>query len=169
MKVLSYPNPFLRHKVKPVNEITDELRQAVAHMFETMYQAKGIGLAATQVGIDQAVFVINLTGEPAGEMVFINPELLDAQGNRREPEACLSLPGLEAKINRSAAVHVRALDLKGEPFEMEESDFPARVLQHEMDHLSGVLLIDKVGPAARIGLRGRLKELEQHYRPDDED
>lgn len=163
MKILSYPEPFLRRNVQPVKEITHELLDAVPLMFQTMYAAKGVGLAATQVGIDQALFVINMTQEPAGELVFINPELVDAEGEVLELEGCLSLPGLEAKVRRSTRVRVRALDPQGKPFEFEGTGYLARALQHELDHLAGLLFIDKIGPAARIGLKSRLQEFEERY------
>ncbi len=163
MRVLAYPDPFLRRNVKPVKEISDSLRDGIAEMFLTMTAAKGIGLAATQVGLDDAVFVVNLKGDPSGEQVFINPELVADDGDRSEIEGCLSVPGLEAKVRRSAHVRVRALDIDGNPFEVEGEGLLARVLQHELDHLAGTLFIDKVGPATRIGLRGRLKELEKRY------
>ena len=163
MRVLAYPDPFLRRKVNPVKEISGQLREGIAEMFLTMYEAKGVGLAATQVGLDEAVFVLNLKGDPSGEQVFINPELVAIDGDRCEIEGCLSVPGLEAKVRRGAHVHVRALDIDGNPFEVEGADLMARVLQHELDHLAGTLFIDKVGPATRIGLRSRLKELEERY------
>ena len=163
MRILPYPDPFLRRNAKPVKEISDQLRRKTAEMFTVMYAAKGLGLAGTQVGLDAAVFVLNMNGEPSGEMVFINPELVVGTGDIHEPEGCLSLPGLEAKVHRYAHICVRALDLDGNPFEFEGSDLVARAIQHEMDHLAGVLFIDKIGPAARIGLRSRLKELEERY------
>ena len=163
MKILLYPDPFLRRKAKPVREISDQLRRKIAGMFTTMYAARGLGLAATQVGLDAAVFVLNMNGEPSGEMIFINPELVVGTGDIHESEGCLSLPGLEAKVRRHAHVRVKALDLDGNPFEFEGNDLTARALQHEMDHLAGVLFTDKIGPVARIGIKSRLKELEERY------
>lgn len=163
MRILAYPDPFLRRKAAPVKEITRELIDAIPVMFETMYAVKGVGLAATQVGIDQAIFVLNMSGEPADELIFINPELVDSEGEEFELEGCLSLPGLEAKVRRSAKVRVRAADAQGQGFEIEGTGYLARALQHEMDHLSGLLFIDKLGPAARIGIRSRLVEFEERY------
>ncbi len=163
MKILTYPEPLLRCKAKPVQEITRELIAGLPEMFQIMYDARGVGLAATQVGLDQTFFVVNMTGQPEDELVFINPELLDSEGDILDHEGCLSLPGLEAKVHRAAFVRVRALDVHGEPFEMEGEGFVARAFQHEMDHLMGTLFIDKIGPAARIGLKTRLEELEQRF------
>lgn len=164
MNVLVYPDPFLRRKVQPVKTITDELRRSILAMFPTMYRTRGVGLAATQVGLDAQVFVLNLTGKPEDEVVLINPEITATEGEIRETEGCLSLPGLEARVRRAGHVRVRALDLEGKPFEVEGSELLARVLQHEIDHLGGLLFVDKIGPAARIGLKGRLKEMEERYR-----
>ncbi len=163
VKILLYPDPFLRRKAKPVREISDQLRRKIAEMFTVMYAARGLGLAGTQVSLDAAVFVLNVNGEPSGEMVFINPELVVGTGDIHEPEGCLSLPGLEAKVHRHAHVCVKALDFDGNPFEFEGSNLVARAIQHEMDHLAGVLFIDKIGPAVRIGLKSRLNELEERY------
>ena len=161
MRVLSYPAPFLRRQVKPVQEITPELVEIVRGMFQTMYSARGVGLAASQVGLDMSLFVLNVTGEPDDEHVFINPEIVELRGDTLELEGCLSLPGLEAKVRRSAYVRIRAQDLQGEFFEMEGEDFLARALQHETDHLNGTLFIDKIGPASRIALKSRLTEMEE--------
>lgn len=163
MKILLYPDPFLRRNAKPVKEISDQLRRKIAEMFTVMYATRGLGLAGTQVSLDAAVFVLNINGDPSGEMIFINPELIVGTDDIHEPEGCLSLPGLEAKVHRYAHVRVKALDFDGNPFEFEGDNLVARAIQHEMDHLAGVLFIDKVGPAARIGLKSRLKELEEHY------
>jgi peptide deformylase len=166
MRILSYPEPFLRRKARPVKEIAPELLNVLPEMFQVMYAARGVGLAATQVGMDLAVFVLNMTGEPDQELVFFNPEIIAADGESVEIEGCLSLPGLEAKVRRSAQVRVRALDIHGEPFELEGAGFLARALQHEIDHLCGALFIDKIGQAARISLKTRLKELEDRYSAD---
>jgi peptide deformylase len=163
MRLLTYPEPFLRRKVGSIKEISQELRDSIRLMFETMYVAKGVGLAATQVEVDGAVFIMNVTGEPDGEIVFINPELVEVKGDEVDSEGCLSLPGLEAKVRRSAWAKVRALDIEGQPFEFEGEGIIARALQHELDHLAGVLFIDKIGPAARITLKSRLEEMEERY------
>jgi peptide deformylase len=166
MRILLYPEPFLRRKAKEVKEITEEMRASIPEMFQTMYLAKGVGLAATQVGIDAAYFVLNMSGEAVDEIVFINPELIEVEGEVLESEGCLSLPGLEAKVRRAGRVRVRAVGLDGEEFEVEGTGYLARALQHEMDHLGGELFIDKVGPAARIGLKSRLEEFEERYKKD---
>ena len=163
MRIMTYPEPFLRRKVQPVKEITQELLANIGPMFETMYAAKGVGLAATQVGIDQTIFVLNISGEPSDELVFVNPELVSSEGEVFDVEGCLSLPGLEAKLRRAESVVVRALDVEGREFELEGTGYLARALQHEIDHLAGILFIDKIGPAARIGLRTRLQELEERF------
>jgi len=136
-------------------------------MFDTMYEASGVGLAATQVGLLLRLFVLNLTGEPGDELVLINPERPHESGEQVVEEGCLSLPGITGSVRRPAEVVVRGYDLKGHEVEYECRDLSARAVCHEMDHLEGRLIIDRMGPAARLSNRARLKELEEEYRSTD--
>ena len=132
-------DPILREETKPVEGVTSELRTLVDSMFETMYLAKGIGLAAPQVGRAEQLTVIDVDDNP---LVIINPEILSVAGKSKAEEGCLSIPDVYGDVERPATVRVRALDLDGNPFEIEGSDLLGRCLQHEIDHLHGKLFID---------------------------
>ncbi len=147
-EILHYPDPRLREVADPVDEVTDEIRTLIEDMAETMYDAPGVGLAATQLGIKKRIFVIDLAGddEPSDLRVFINPELSDAAGTQTWDEGCLSFPGGNAEIKRAATIRVRALDANGQAFELEADGLMAVAIQHENDHLNGILMIDKLNP-----------------------
>ncbi len=133
-------DPILREETKPVAEITDEIRQLVKDMFDTMYLAKGIGLAAPQVGRTERIAVIDVDENP---FVIINPEIVETTGKpAKAEEGCLSIPDVYGDVERPARVHVRALDLEGKTFEIEAGDLLGRCLQHEIDHLHGKLFLD---------------------------
>src|SRR5262249_55063946 len=152
MEILPYPHPALRWKSKPILEINDDLRRVVAEMFELMYAAKGIGLAANQVGLPYRLFILNLTADPEikdEEVVFINPEILKRKGSTGGEEGCLSYPGMYGQVKRAAKVEIEAFDLKGECFQYSLDDLAARAVQHETDHLDGVLFTDRMTEAAR--------------------
>ena len=161
MKLLVYPDPFLRREAKAVSRFGPELAELARGMFEIMRLEKGCGLAANQVGADKRVIVINMTGEEKDQLVLINPEITRRKGKQYEEEGCLSVPGIRLKVRRAAFVHVRAYDLEGNPFELDAEQFKSIALQHEIDHLNGILFIDKIGPATRIGIKQRLRELER--------
>jgi peptide deformylase len=163
MEILVYPNPFLRKAAEKVTAVEDVIGD-VEGMVRTMRENRGVGLAATQVGIGQRFFVMNLEGEPGKEQVLINPTIVEGRGEVIEVEGCLSLPGLEARVPRYEWVKLQATMPDGEAVELSGGDLFARVVQHEIDHLDGTLLIDKVSAAARIGLKPRLKELERQFR-----
>ncbi len=151
MQVLPYPHPALRYKSVDVKQIDGKLRSTIAQMFELMYEANGIGLAANQVGLPFRFFIVNLAGragEPDEELVFINPVIKRRKGTEQGEEGCLSLPGLYADVKRSESLVVEAFDLDGEGFEMDAEELPARVVQHELDHLDGVMFTDKLAEAA---------------------
>ena len=160
MKVHVYPDPFLRRKVKPVEHFDEEFASEVREMFEQMGKEKGVGLAANQVGLDKRVVVINITGEPGDEKVLVNPTITFRKGSQVEDEACLSVPGINGKVRRAAFVHVCAFNERGEPFEYDADGLLAVASQHELDHLDGILFIDKLGPAKKLGIRKQLRELE---------
>jgi len=151
LEILEYPDRRLREVAEPVSEVTDRIRLLVENMAETMYDAPGVGLAATQVGINQRIFIIDIAGEdePSDLKVFINPELFDADGVQVYKEGCLSFPGATEDIKRAERIKVRALDVHGKPFEFEADGLMAVALQHENDHLNGVLMIDKLNAFQR--------------------
>jgi peptide deformylase len=146
--VLHYPDPRLREPGKRVEFVTAELRQLIDDMAETMYAAPGVGLAATQVGEPWQIFVVDCAaeGDPSDLRVFINPEILSTEGKVTFDEGCLSFPGAREEVERAEKVHVRAQDREGNPFELEATGLLAIAIQHEYDHLQGVLMIDRLGP-----------------------
>lgn len=145
--ILHYPDPRLRQKANAVTAITPEIRQLVDDMAETMYAAPGVGLAATQVAEVHRVFLIDIAGEdePSNLLVFINPSLTHTDGEVVGPEGCLSFPGVHEDIKRADRVTVQAIDRDGVPFELSAEGLLAVAIQHENDHLDGVLMIDRVG------------------------
>lgn len=146
--ILHYPDKRLRNPGRPVTEFGPELEQLVEDMAETMYAAPGVGLAATQIGEPLRLFIIDIaTGDdqPSDLRVFINPEILDRNGDQVWEEGCLSFPGVHEEVERAERVRVRAQDVKGETFELEADGLLAVAIQHENDHLDGKLLIDHLG------------------------
>jgi peptide deformylase len=145
--ILHYPDPRLREKGEPVAEITPAIAALIDDMAETMYAAPGVGLAATQIGEPHRIFLIDIAAEdePSNLMVFVNPELSDREGTQTWEEGCLSFPGVTEELERAAKVKVKALGRDGEPFELEAEGLLAVAIQHENDHLDGVLMIDKMG------------------------
>jgi peptide deformylase len=162
--ILKYPDPRLREVAKPVEEVTDEIRTLVDDMAETMYAEPGVGLAATQVGVGLRVFVIDLAGddEPSDLRVFINPEFIEKDGIQTWEEGCLSFPGISEQIQRAEHVKVRALDREGKPFELEADGLMAVALQHENDHLDGVLMIDKLNALKKRLVGRRMAKAQAH-------
>ena len=132
-------DPILREETKPVTEITDELRTLARNMFDTMYVAKGIGLAAPQVGRTECMAVVDVEDNP---IVIVNPEIVITEGSAKAEEGCLSIPEIFGDVERPARVTIRALDRDGERFELQATELLARCLQHEIDHLHGKLFID---------------------------
>lgn len=145
--ILHYPDPRLREKGAPIERITPEIQKLVDDMAETMYAAPGVGLAATQIGERHRVFLIDIAAEdePSNLHVFINPEIIHKEGEECGPEGCLSFPGISEDIKRAAKVTVRALDREGKPFELHAEGLLAVAIQHEHDHLDGLLMIDRMG------------------------
>jgi peptide deformylase len=167
MKLVHYPHPALRHKSRPITTIDKQLQLHVGGMMETMYRAKGLGLAAPQVALPYQLLVMNITGDPNKpecEEVFINPQIVERKGFMEDEEGCLSFPGLYQKIRRSKTIRVQAYNLKGELVEKVVSDLESRAWQHEIDHLNGVLFIDMMGPIARLASRGACKTFERDFR-----
>jgi peptide deformylase len=151
LAILKYPDPRLRQVAQPITEVTDEIRALIEDMAETMYDAAGCGLAATQIGVDKRLFIIDAAGEdePSDLRVFINPEIVQLDGSQKWEEGCLSFPGATEEIRRAERVRVRALDQNGNPFELEADGLLAVAIQHENDHLDGVLMIDKLSALKR--------------------
>jgi peptide deformylase len=146
--ILHYPDPRLREKGRHVDTVTDEVKKLVDDMAETMYAAPGVGLAATQIGESVQIFVVDTAeeGAPSDFRVFINPEILEREGDVTWNEGCLSFPGVNEEIERAAKVRVRAQGRDGKTFELEAEGLLAVAIQHEYDHLQGVLMIDHMGP-----------------------
>jgi peptide deformylase len=167
MKIVQYPHPALRHPAKPLTSVDKQLHLHVGKMFELMYDAKGVGLAATQVALPFQLLVMNLNPEektPENEEVFINPTIVERKGIVDDEEGCLSFPDLYQKVKRSKMVKVKAYNLKCEPVEIVAHDLAARAWQHEIDHLNGVLFIDKMGPIGKLASRGTVKDFERAFR-----
>jgi peptide deformylase len=139
LKILTEGDPILRQKAKPVQKITKRLRELVKDMLETMHHANGVGLAAPQVGVSERIVVIDV-GE--GPIVLINPEITHTEGEIKDVEGCLSIPGRNEYITRAAKATVSAINLDGKPIQLEGSELLARAFQHEIDHLDGILFID---------------------------
>jgi peptide deformylase len=156
LPILEFPDPRLRTIAKPVEQVDATLRQLVDDMFETMYAAPGIGLAATQVNIHQRLLVLDVSEDHTRPMVFINPEILLAEGHQVYQEGCLSVPGIFADVKRAEKVSVRALDRDGQPFELEAEGLLAVCIQHEMDHLAGKVFVDYLSPLKRELVRKKL-------------
>jgi peptide deformylase len=146
--ILKYPDPRLKQVAEPVKDVTDDIRQLVDDMAETMYAAPGVGLAATQIGEPYQIFVIDCAaeGENSDFRVFVNPEIVATEGTRTYEEGCLSFPTAREEIERADKVRVRAQDRDGQWFELEAEGLLATAIQHEYDHLHGVLMIDRLGP-----------------------
>lgn len=166
MEVLIYPHPVLRRGGKEVAAFDQDLRDLAARMLEAMYQEGGVGLAAPQVGIEQKLLVLNPTGDPAdrtGEMALVNPKIVARKRLVWGEEGCLSFPGIQAEVERYDRITVVYRDLDGKEQELKATDWLARIIQHELDHLEGVLFTDRLSPADKIRVRPRLEELERRH------
>ena len=172
LKIVNYPQPVLLQRAAPQETFDESLRQTVDEMFDAMYAARGVGLAALQVAIPRRLFVVNVevddreSGRDAvrsGERVFVNPELLELQGEQLGDEGCLSIPGVSGQVLRAERVKVHAQGVDGEPFELAAEGYLARAIQHEYDHLEGRLFIDRLSPADKALAQRTLKELRATY------
>ncbi|MCA9089125.1 MAG: peptide deformylase [Planctomycetaceae bacterium] len=167
MQIVYFPHPALRFKSADIRQIDNNLRTVVRRMFELMYEANGIGLAANQIGLPLRVFVMNLAADPEEtdqEFVFINPQITNRKGSDVAEEGCLSIPKLYADVRRPSDVQIEAFDLDGQLFEMSLDDLPARVVQHELDHLDGVMFTDKVIESQRKDVEPVLNVFEETLR-----
>ena len=170
--IVLYPNEILETKCDPVEEVNDEIRELIDDMVETMYDAPGVGLAAPQVGVPLRITVIDTSGgDEEGKLhVLVNPEIIEREDHMRWEEGCLSIPGVYVNLDRFARVVVRALDRDGEPYELEATELLSVCIQHEIDHLDGVLFLDHLSRLKRkITLKKYKKHLEKIQEADDED
>jgi peptide deformylase len=163
LKIILYPDPRLKKMSAPVTAFDERLRLLAARMFELMRDAKGVGLAAPQVGENIRLFVMNATQEPDNDRVYVNPVLSNPDGEEEQEEGCLSLPGIHVDVVRSKQLRMQAQDLDGKPIDEVATGFIARVWQHEFDHLNGTMLTDRMGPVARMTHRRVLSELREQY------
>jgi peptide deformylase len=163
-EVVKYPEPVLSKKGEPVTEFGPELAQFVEEMWASMYAAHGIGLAAPQIGVSKRITVIDVSFKerPDEKLVLINPKIIEREGKQFEEEGCLSLPEIREKVQRAARVKVRAQDVNGEFFEAEGGELLARAIQHEIDHLDGILFIDRISPLKRDLLKRRIRKLQKN-------
>ena len=158
LPILEYPDPRLKKVATPVAAVTADIRRLVRDLAETMYSAPGVGLAATQVNVHKRVLVIDISDTKDQLRVFINPELLMAEGEAECEEGCLSVPGYYDKVTRAARIRVRAQDENGETFELPADGLLAVCIQHEMDHLEGKVFVEYLSPLKRARLAARLRK-----------
>lgn len=159
LEVLLYPDPRLRRVSTQVEEFDDPLRELAAEMIQTMTTESGVGLAAPQVGISIRLLVMNPSGEEGDDHALVNPRITASSGRETGEEGCLSFPGIYASLVRKTEIKIEAQDLDGQAVEWTLNGFPARVVLHELDHLDGILFVDRMTPAERIRWRPRLREL----------
>ncbi len=157
--VLEFPDRRLRTKAKEVTVFDQAIKKLVADMIETMYEAKGVGLAATQINEHQRVIVIDVSEEKNEPLCLINPEIIEKEGVEESEEGCLSVPGFFENIRRAEHVKIRAQDKEGKPFEMEAGELLSVCIQHEMDHLEGKLFVDYLSPLKRRRIKAKLDKI----------
>lgn len=163
LKVVHYPDPRLREVCTPIKQVGPDVRALAERMLELMFAGKGVGLAAPQVGLTVRMFVASPSFEPSDGRVYVNPRILDADGKQDEQEGCLSFPGITCKIARPRVVVVQALGPDGRSFTETGADLAARIFAHEIDHLDGRLLVDRMSTVAKLGNRRALRDLEDSY------
>lgn len=156
LEIKEYGDPVLREKALPVEEVTPEILNLIKDMTETMYTASGLGLAASQVGVPKRIILVD--GEEDGLIVLINPMIIKSEGEIVAEEGCLSVPDIYSQVKRSLKVTVKALNQNGDQIEITKEDLTARALQHEIDHLDGILFIDRIGRMERQMLLNKLKK-----------
>jgi peptide deformylase len=162
LEILHFPDPRLRTRAHPVAVVDDGVRRLVDDLFETMYAAPGIGLAATQVDVHRRVLVVDVSEDRSAPRCFINPEIVARDGEEEMDEGCLSVPGVYDKVQRAERIRVRALDREGCPFELEADGLLAVCIQHEMDHLEGKLFVDYLSGLKRQRIRRKLEKEARH-------
>lgn len=166
LSIIQYPHPTLRIRSRAIRRVDEQLREIAAQMLDLMYEAEGVGLAANQVDLPIRLFVANPAGHrgEGEELILLNPELQLPKGNESSQEGCLSLPGLYGQVKRPKSIRLSAYDLKGNPVDRVVDGFLARVLQHENDHLDGVLFFDRMTEDAKSELDDQLYEMETGFR-----
>lgn len=158
LDILHHPDPRLREVAQPITDFDEALQKFIDDLFETMYAAPGVGLAATQVGDTRRVAVMDCSEDKTEQMVIINPEIFEADDLQVMEEGCLSVPGISDKVKRNNHIKLRALDRHGEPYEMEAEGLLAQCIQHEIDHLDGKLYIDQLSSLKRDRIRKKLEK-----------
>ncbi len=156
LPIIEFPDPRLRTVAKPIAQVDGALRQLIDDMFETMYEAPGIGLAATQVNVHQQLLILDVSEDKSQPMVFINPEILSSEGSQTYQEGCLSVPGIFADVKRADKITIKALDRDGKSFELAADGLLAVCIQHEMDHLAGKVFVDYLSPLKRELVKKKL-------------
>lgn len=159
-----YPDPRLRQACQPIDRVDEHIRRLIGKMVEIMFAAKGVGLAGPQVGVPARLFIASPTFEREDIGIYVNPEIISADGTQQdEEEGCLSFPGVAAQIRRAGVVTIRATGLDGEMFEQTGEGLLARILQHESDHLDGRLIVDRMNSIGKLANRAALKDLEDQF------
>jgi peptide deformylase len=163
LEIVKWPDPVLETQGDVVTEFDDRLKKLVGDMFETMYAARGVGLAAPQVGVSQRLFVMDCSGgqDPQQRVVLINPDVLAVEGEQTGEEGCLSFPGIYFPVKRSLRAVVRAQDIKGETFEVDGMELTARCMLHETDHCDGIVFIDKTTTLKREMAKRKIRKLQK--------
>jgi peptide deformylase len=164
LRIRHFPDPVLSRVTAPIAVFDEKLRNLALRMLELMREAKGVGLAAPQVGLGIRLFVCNPTGEEKDDMAFVNPRFTDLVGNEEREEGCLSIPGVTVNVRRATQVTMEAIDLQGQPLTVQGVDLLARIWQHETDHLDGRLIIDRMSTSDEIANRKAIKQLKEQYR-----
>lgn len=164
LNIVQFPDPVLKKKAAEVVEFGKPLRELAERMLLLMREEEGVGLAAPQVGLSIRLFVCNATGEPADDLICVNPRLVELSGVAEREEGCLSIPGVTVNMRRAARAVMRAMNPEGVEFELDKSDLPARIWQHEIDHLDGRLIIDNMSTEDEIANRRILKQLKDQYK-----
>ena len=158
LNIIHFPDSRLRSVAQPIDQVDDKIRRLIDDMLETMYDAPGVGLAAVQVNVAKQLVVIDVSEDKSAPLVFINPEITDKQGSEDMEEGCLSVPGIYEVVRRAERVRVKALNREGEPFEMECDDLLAVCVQHEIDHLQGIIFVDYLSEMKRQRIKRKLEK-----------
>ncbi len=164
LSILEFPDERLRKKATVVKVVDDKVRKLLDDMLETMYESRGVGLAATQVDVHQRIVVIDVSDEKEDPLFLINPEIIEKDGVKEAEEGCLSVPGFFEKVTRAEHIRVRALDREGQSFEFEATELLAICVQHELDHLDGKLFVDHISPLKRQRIKKKLEKIHKMER-----
>ncbi|EKD26328.1 MAG: hypothetical protein ACD_79C01255G0005 [uncultured bacterium] len=161
LKIRTYGDPVLRQKAEPIKEINEEIKKLAQDMIESMYQENGVGLAAPQVGISKRMIAIDAGEERGHPFVLINPELIGTEGKATAEEGCLSFPGIYGNIQRAASLKVKGIDAEGKEKSLSFTGLECRAILHEIDHLDGILFIDKMSASHKLVIKSKLKKLKK--------